>query len=246
MDRPVATAHVTEVVAREPGEPVSPELVLVCPELAWPPVDDPRHRVARGVSDTGPALRLPNREVRKIESVDGRAELNARHPTTLRVTPPGGDRDRLQAVSTYGFVVVATVAVAILGWRSLSHSIVARQNGASPAVHAPAPSAEPVTATPTLSKKSIAPATGTRTARAAPAATGRAATVTRASSSGATKKHAKVETAEPTDKTQEIEPSGLPDTRRPPAPSSRQMPASEWSRDRSSRGIRLRMLAATA
>ena len=197
-------------------EPISPELVLVCPELA-PPLDrDSSPEVARP-----PLIRPPSVAAEKTGRSDARSDLHTRAPAPAGAAPSGQGRGLRVDLSTYAVVLAGIAAVGILGWRSLLHFTEAKPlvaplpaRALSAAARTP-PSVAP--AVPTAAKRkrgSLAPTERTRSSRSA--RTENAATGT----GPATVPSAGVTLPKAADTVQdvEVEPSGLPDTRRPTGP----------------------------
>lgn len=200
-----------EIAAREP---ISPELVLVSPELA-PPLD---HDPLPGVAEV-PRIRPPSVAAERTGRSDARSDLHTRAPTPVVAALPSKGRGLRVDLSTYAVVLTGIAAVGILGWRSLRHFTEARPLVAPvPARALSAAARTPLTAAPAVpssaTRESAAPTAKTHSSRSAP--TENAATVT----GPATVRDAgnKLPKAADTEQDAEVEPSGLPDTRQPTGP----------------------------
>ena len=200
-----------EVAAREP---ISPELVLVCPELAPPLERDPSPGVAQA-----PLIRPPSVAAEKTGRSNVRSDLHTRAPTPAGAALSGRGRGLRVDLSTYAIVLAGVAAVGILSWRSLLQFTEAKPLVAPLPPHtvsaAARTSSSAAPAVPAAAKReSVAATERTRSSHSAP--TENAATVT----GPATVRRAGVKLPKAADTKQgvDVEPAGLPDTRRPTGP----------------------------
>ncbi len=137
-ERRTTTARVIPVAERQPGEPVSPELVLVCPELGRP-VDDAEQAVTPTLSTTGPDGLLRPSYLRAPAPEGERARVGPRPNVGSRdaTPPPVARRGGSFHITSSALVVVAMAALGILTWRSVSPIVATERPVAAPSVLSP-------------------------------------------------------------------------------------------------------------